>query len=45
VIEQNRQKALGELGRLQKAIVDDKKAITDLEEDARRAGVSPGWLR
>jgi hypothetical protein len=45
VIEQNRQKALGELGRLQKAILDDKKAITDLEEEARRAGVSPGWLR
>jgi len=45
VIERDRQKALGELGRLQKAIVDDKKAITDLEEDARRAGVSPGWLR
>jgi len=45
VIEQNRQKALAELARLQKAIVDEKKAITDFEEEARRAGVSPGWLR
>jgi hypothetical protein len=45
VIEQNRQKALAELARLQKAIVDDKKAIADFEEEARRAGVSPGWLR
>ena len=23
----------------------DKKAIADLEEEARRAGVPPGWLR
>jgi hypothetical protein len=45
VIERDRQKALGELGRLQKAIVDDKKAIADLEEEGRRAGVLPGWLR
>jgi hypothetical protein len=45
VIERDRQKALAELARLQKAIVDDKKAIADLEEEARRAGVSPGWLR
>src|SRR5206468_790867 len=45
VIEQNRQKALSELARLQKAIADDKKAVTELEEEARRAGVSPGWLR
>jgi hypothetical protein len=45
VIEQNRQKALAELARLQKAIIDEKKAITDFEEEARRAGVSPGWLR
>ena len=45
VIERDRQKALGELARLQKAVVDDKKAIAGLEEEARRAGVSPGWLR
>ena len=39
------QKSIGELKRLNKAIVDDKKAIADLEEEARRAGVPPGWLR
>jgi hypothetical protein len=45
VIEQNRQKAIAELARLKKAIIDDRKALADLEEDARRAGVPPGWLR
>jgi hypothetical protein len=44
-IERDRNKALAELDRLKKAILDDKKAITDFEEDARRAGVPPGWLR
>lgn len=45
VIERDRQKALGELERLRKQITADKKAITDIEEEARRAGVPPGWLR
>jgi len=36
---------LTELDRLKKQIVDDQKAITDIEEEARRAGVPPGWLR
>jgi hypothetical protein len=45
VIAQDRRKALDELARLQKAIEDDKKAIADFEEEARRAGVPPGWLR
>lgn len=45
VIERERQKNLDELERLRKAIVGDKKAIADLEEEARRAGVPPGWLR
>jgi hypothetical protein len=45
VIERDRQKAAGELGRLKQSITDGKKAITDLEEEARRAGVPPGWLR
>jgi hypothetical protein len=44
-IETDRQKAVSELGRLQKAMADRKKAIADLEEEARRAGVPPGWLR
>jgi DNA repair exonuclease SbcCD ATPase subunit len=45
VIERNRQRALGELDRLKKAIEGAKKAIADLEEEARRASVPPGWLR
>jgi len=44
-IELDRQKALAELTRLNKAVIDDGKAIADLEEEARRAGVPPGWLR
>jgi len=44
-IGNERQKSIEELNRLKKAIVDGTKAITDLEEEARRAGVPPGWLR
>jgi hypothetical protein len=44
-IDGERQKAIAELARLKKQIEDDKKAIADLEEEARRAGVPPGWLR
>ncbi len=45
VIEQNRQKSIAELARLTKSVQDSKKAIDDLLEAARRAGVPPGWLR
>jgi hypothetical protein len=45
VIERDRQKALADLGRLKQSVADGKKAIGALEEDARRAGVPPGWLR
>jgi hypothetical protein len=45
VIERDRQKAIAELNRLKQQIVDGKKAIADFEEEARRAGVPPGWLR
>ena len=44
-IDRDRQKALAELNRLKKDVLDDKKAIVDLEEEARRSGVPPGWLR
>lgn len=44
-IERDRQKNVGEFNRLKVAIEADKKAIADLEEEARRAGVPPGWLR
>ena len=41
----DRQKTLAELDRLRKAIEADKRAIPDLEEEARRSGVPAGWLR
>jgi hypothetical protein len=45
VIANDRQKAVAELDRLKKSVVDGKKAVADFEEEARRAGVPPGWLR
>ena len=45
LISSDRQKALAELDRLKLAIQNDKKALADLQEEARRAGVPPGWLR
>ena len=45
VIERNRQKSLAELAALTKSVADTRKAIADLYEEARRAGVPPGWLR
>ena len=44
-VANERQKATDELNRLTKQIADDKKAIATLQEDARRAGAPPGWLR
>ena len=45
VVEQDRNRALAELERLNQAIQNDQKAIADLEDEARRSGVPPGWLR
>jgi flagellar biosynthesis GTPase FlhF len=45
VIEADRLKALAELDRVKKEIAQFKKAIADIEEEARRAAVPPGWLR
>jgi hypothetical protein len=44
-IDKERQRAMAELDRLKKSIVQGRKTITDIEEEARRAGVPPGWLR
>ena len=44
-IEQDRIKALADLDRLKKAIIDDRKALVDLEDEARKAGVPAGWVR
>ncbi len=45
VIWTQRIKALDDLERLKKDIADDKTAVAKIQEDARRAGVPPGWLR
>lgn len=45
IIARDRDRALAELERLKKAIVDGRKSISDIEDEARRAGVPPGWLR
>ncbi len=41
----DRQKALEELERVKKDIETSRKAVADIEEEARKAGVPPGWLR
>jgi len=44
-IEQDLNASLAELERVTKDIAVQNKAIKDLEDEARRAGVPPGWLR
>jgi hypothetical protein len=44
-IEIERKKAIAEQERVKAEIEAQKKAIADLEEEARRAGVPPGWIR
>ena len=44
-IGQDRQKAIAELGRVKNDVEQSKKQIADIEEEARKAGVPPGWLR
>lgn len=41
----DRQKALAEMDRVKADIERFKKLIAEIEEDARQAGVPPGWLR
>jgi hypothetical protein len=41
----DRQKAMSELERVQKEITEQTKAIADIQEEARRAGVPAGWVR
>ena len=45
VIGQNRAKAVAELDRVQREIASHTKAIGAIEDEARKAGVPPGWLR
>lgn len=44
-IASDRQQALAEQTRVTGDIEKNKKAIADLEEEARQAGVPPGWIR
>lgn len=45
LIGEDRQAALAELARVQNEARDLNKSIADIEDEARRAGVPPGWLR
>lgn len=44
-LELERQRAIAELDRVKKEIAEQTKAISDIEDEARKAGVPPGWLR
>ena len=44
-VADDRQKALAEMARVSEDIEKTKQLIVDIEEEARRAGVPPGWLR
>jgi hypothetical protein len=44
-IADDRQKALSEMERLKADVELGKKQVEDIEEEARKAGVPPGWLR
>jgi hypothetical protein len=45
VIGSDRQKALAELDRVKREIQQTQTEITDAQEEARKAGVPPGWVR
>ena len=44
-IQQDLNASLAELERLNKEINEKRKAISAVEEEARKAGVPPGWMR
>lgn len=44
-IGEDRQKALAEMERVQAEIVQFRKQVEDIEEEARKAGIPPGWIR
>lgn len=44
-IELERQRAVAELDRVKKEMTEQTKAIADIAEEGRKAGVPPGWLR
>ena len=44
-LSEERIRAISELERVTSGLSLDKKKLSDIEEEARRAGVPPGWLR
>jgi hypothetical protein len=44
-LSDDRQKAIAEMARVTQEVDGLKKQIADIEEEARQAGVPPGWLR
>lgn len=45
MIAEDRLRALAELERVQDTIAKLRQQILDIEEEARRAGIPPGWIR
>jgi hypothetical protein len=45
VLRREHEEAATEVARLKAAVLADAKAISTVEEEARRASVPPGWLR
>ena len=45
VVAADRQKALSELDRVKAEILAHQKQITDIQTEARKAGVPAGWVR
>ena len=45
VVATDRQKALAELARVKDDIARQNKAIADIQDEARRGGIPPGWVR
>ena len=45
VIEKDRLTAMAELEKVRKEMTDQTKAIADIQEEARKAGVPPAWVR
>jgi hypothetical protein len=41
----DRQKALAELARVKDDMVKQNKAIAGIQDESRKAGVPPGWVR
>jgi hypothetical protein len=44
-VSEKRQKSIAELDRVKKEIAAHTKAITDIQDEARKAGVPAGWVR